>query len=214
MVPLTAAQVASASGARHAEAQLYLPFLQGACKAYEINTPLRIAGFLSQIGHESAGFTRLVENLDYSSDALLSKFGRHRITEEQALRYGRRPGQKAHQQAIADTIYGGPWGAKNLGNTDPGDGWRYRGRGLKQLTGRDNYRRCGLALAEDFIGQPDRLLLPVNAALSAGWFWATHGLNEVADCGDVLTMTKIINGGTNGMDRRMALYQTGIGVFA
>lgn len=214
MVPLTVDQIVRASGARSAEAERFLPYLQGTCKAYEITTPARLAGFLSQIGHESAGFTRLQENLDYSTEALLSLFGRHRITEEQARRYGRRPGQKAHQEAIADTLYGGLWGAKHLGNTEPGDGWRYRGRGLKQLTGRDNYRRCGLALAEDFIGQPDRLLMPVNAALSAGWFWAAHGLNQVADRGDVLTMTKFINGGTFGLDRRTALYQAGMQVFA
>lgn len=214
MIPLTVAQIVKASGARPAEAEKFLPFLQGTCKAYEITTPRRIAGFLSQIGHESAGFTRLTESLDYSVDALLSVFGRHRISEEQAKRYGRTPYQKAHQQAIADTVYGGPWGVKHLGNTQPGDGWRFRGRGLKQLTGRDNYRRCGMALGEDFITNPDRLLMPVNAALSAGWFWSSHGLNQYADRGDVPSMTKIINGGTNGLDRRAALYGAGMEAFA
>ena len=214
MIPLTVAQIVKASGARAAEAEKFLPFIQGTCKAYEINTPKRIAGFLSQIGHASAGFTRLTENLNYSTEALLSLFGRHRISEEQAKRYGRRPGQVANQEAIADTVYGGEWGRKHLGNTEPGDGWRFRGRGLKQLTGRDNYKRCGAALAEDFVSAPDRLLLPVNAALSAGWFWASHGLNEAADRGDVLEMTKIINGGVNGLDQRQALYTQGMEVFA
>lgn len=214
MIPLTVAQVSKASGAKAADAEKYLPFLQGACKAYDITTPRRIAGFLSQIGHESAGFTTLTESLNYSTDALLNKFGRHRITEEQAKRYGRRGGQAADQEGIANTIYGGPWGAKNLGNTQPGDGWTYRGRGLKQLTGRDNYRRCGQALAEDFISVPDRLLMPVNAALSAGWFWSANGLNAAADRGDVHTMTKIINGGVNGLDKRAALYAQGMEVFA
>lgn len=214
MIPLTVSQIVKASGARAAEAEKFLPYIQGTCKAYEINTPKRIAGFLSQIGHESAGFTRLTESLNYSTEALLSLFGRHRISEEQAKRYGRRPGQVAHQEAIADTIYGGEWGRKNLGNTEPGDGWRFRGRGLKQLTGRDNYKRCGIALAEDFVSAPDRLLMPVNAALSAGWFWASHGLNEAADRGDVLEMTKIINGGVNGLDQRQALYTQGIHTFS
>lgn len=214
MIPLTVAQIVKASGARAAEAEKFLPFLQGTMKAYDITSPRRIAGFLSQIGHESAGFTRLTESLDYSVDGLLRTFGRHRISEEQARRYGRSPTQKAHQQAIADTVYGGEWGRKNLGNTQPGDGWRYRGRGLKQLTGRDNYRRCGIALAEDFITNPDRLLMPVNAALSAGWFWSANGLNAAADRGDVHTMTKLINGGVNGMDKRAALYAIGMEVFA
>lgn len=214
MIPLTVSQIIKASGARAAEAEKFLPFIQGTCKAYEINTPKRIAGFLSQIGHESAGFTRLTESLNYSTEVLLSLFGRHRISEEQAKRYGRRPGQVAHQEAIADTVYGGEWGRKHLGNTEPGDGWRFRGRGLKQLTGRDNYKRCGIALAEDFVSAPDRLLMPVNAALSAGWFWASHGLNEAADRGDVLEMTKIINGGVNGLDQRQALYTQGMEVFA
>lgn len=214
MIPLTVSQVCKASGAKAAEAEKYLPFLQGTCKAYDITTPRRIAGFLSQIGHESAGFTSLTENLNYSTEALLTQFKRYRITEEQAKRYGRRGGQSANPEGIANCIYGGQWGLKNLGNTQPGDGWMYRGRGLKQLTGRDNYRRCGIALGEDFITVPDRLLMPVNAALSAGWFWESHGLNAAADRGDVHTMTKIINGGVNGLDKRAALYAQGMEVFA
>lgn len=214
MVPLTVAQIVKASGARAAEAERYLPFLQGTCKAYDITSPRRIAGFLSQIGHESAGFTRLTENLDYSTQALLTMFGRHRISEADAHRYGRKPGQRSNPEGIANCIYGGKWGAENLGNTQPGDGARFIGRGLKQLTGRDNYRRCGIALAEDFITYPDRLLMPVNAALSAGWFWSTHGLNAAADRGDVEAMTKLVNGGLNGLDRRVALYHQGMAVFA
>ena len=214
MIPLTVAQVVRASGARAAEAQLYLPFLQGTCKAYDITSPRRIAGFLSQIGHESAGFTRLTESLDYAAERLVPLFGDHRITEQQAKQHGRRGAQKANQEALANILYGGAWGRKNLGNTDPGDGWRFRGRGLKQLTGRDNYQRCGTALAEDFITDPERLLMPINAALSAGWFWSTHGLNAAADRGDVHTMTKLVNGGVNGLDKRAELYAQGMQVFA
>lgn len=214
MIPLTVAQVVKASGARAAEAERFLPFLQGTCKAYNITSPKRIAAFLAQIGHESAGFTRLEENLNYSAEALLSMFGRHRISVQDAMKYGRKPGQAANPEGIANAIYGGLWGVKHLGNAEPGDGYRFRGRGLKQLTGRDNYRRCGLALGEDFVSAPDRLLMPVNAALSAGWFWASHGLNEVADSGDMVQATKIINGGTNGLDNRLALYQSGLQVFS
>jgi putative chitinase len=214
MVPLTVAQIVRATGARAAEAEKYLPFLQGTCKAFGITTPRRIAGFLSQIGHESAGFTTLTENLNYSVEALLSEFGRHRISEADARKVGRTPYQKANQEAIANLIYGGKWGAENLGNTEPGDGAKFIGRGLKQLTGRDNHRRCGIALGEDFITNPERLLMPVNAALSAGWFWESRGLNRLADLGDVKGMTKLINGGDKGLARRIALYKDGLEVFA
>lgn len=214
MIPLSVGQVAKATGARPAEAEKFLPFLQGTCKAYAITSPQRIAGFLSQIGHESAGLTRLTENLNYSAQALLQLFGRHRISEADARRHGRTPYQQANEEAIANSLYGGPWGLENLGNTQPGDGWRFRGRGLKQLTGRANYGRCGQALGEDFINHPERLLMPVNAALSAGWFWSAHGLNELADRGDVPSMTRRINGGTHGLTERQALYAKGMEVFA
>lgn len=214
MLPLTVEQVCRAAGARPAEAEKFLPFLQGACKAYDITSPRRLAGFLSQIGHESAGFTRLTESLDYSVDAILSTFGRHRISEADARRLGRTRTQPANQEGIANLIYGGAWGLTNLGNVAPGDGWRFIGRGLKQLTGRSNYTRCGKALGEDFIAHPDRLLMPVNAALSAGWFWATNGCNALADAGDVPALTKRINGGELGLARRIALYHDGIQVFA
>lgn len=214
MIPLTVAQIVNASGARPAEAERFLPFLQGTCKAFDITSPRRLAGFLSQIGHESAGFSRLEENLNYSAEALLSMFGRHRISEAQARRLGRTPYQAANPEGIANAIYGGAWGAKNLGNTQPGDGWRFRGRGLKQLTGRDNYTRCGQALAEDFITHPERLLMPVNAALSAGWYWQSRGLNAAADRGDIEGMTKAINGGLNGLEQRTALWRHGLETFA
>lgn len=213
-MPLTIAQIVTASGAAPADAERFLPYLQGTCKAFEITTPRRLAGFLSQIGHESAGFRRLEENLDYSADALIQKFGRHRITVEQAMRFGRRPGQAANAEGIANILYGGEWGEKHLGNVCPGDGYRFRGRGLKQLTGRDNYRRCGQALGEDFISRPERLLMPVNAALSAGWYWASRGLNDIAERGDVRKMTLLVNGGDFGLDRRAALWQAGLEVFA
>lgn len=214
MIPLTADIVMRITGAGREDALRFLPFLQGTCKAYSITNPNRIVGFLSQIGVESAGLSQLKESLNYSVSGLLRTFGRHRIRTEEAELYGRKPGRPADQEAIANLIYGGEWGRKNLGNTEPGDGWRFIGRGLKQLTGRDNYKRCGIALGEDFISAPDRLLQPVNAALSAGWFWHSKGLNAVADKGDVVEMTRIVNGGSNGLDRRIALYHDGLEVFA
>lgn len=206
MTQLTAQIVSASTGSTLANAEKYLPFLIGACRAYDISTPLRVAGFLSQIGHESKGLAVLTEDLNYSVEALLRMFGRHRISEADARKYGRTATQRANQEAIANCIYGGEWGAKNLGNLHPGDGWRYRGRGFKQLTGRDNYLRCGAAIGEDLVGNPDQLLQPVNAALSAGWFWRTNGLNELADRGDVVAMTRRINGGDIGLPQRQALY--------
>ncbi len=199
-----------AAGAKEAKARKYLPHLQAVCEEYSINTPQRVAGFLSQIGHESAGFAVLTENLNYNVNALLTKFGRHRISEVDARRFGRATGQRANKEAIANTLYGGEWGRINLGNTLPGDGWRFRGRGLKQATGRDNYRRCGIALGVDFITHPDRLALPVNATRSAGWFWGANDLNRLADLGNVRAMTRAINGGAIGLEQRTALYNAGL----
>jgi putative chitinase len=207
-------QLMAATGCTKERATLYLPFLQGTMKAYAITSPRRMAGFLSQISHESAKLSQIQESLNYSVDGLLKTFGRHRISEADARRFGRAPGRPANQEAIANILYGGSWGARNLGNVMPGDGARFIGRGLKQLTGRDNYRRCGLAIGADFVMHPEHLLLPVNAALSAGWFWKTNGLNEIADRGDVRQMTRIVNGGSNGLPERTALYLQGLGVLA
>lgn len=215
MVELTVENVQRTTGSTRANAELFLPFLQGTCKAYDITTPRRVVGFLSQIGHESEGMSTLEENLNYTVDALLHKFGRHRISEADARKYGRIKGvQAANQEAIANCIYGGEWGLVHLGNRRHGDGWKYRGRGLKQLTGLFNADACGKALGENFVDFPERLLLPVNAALSAGWFWNERDLNALADAGNVRGMTLVINGGVFGLDQRQALWETGLEVFA
>jgi putative chitinase len=214
MIPLTAEQVQHATGASLQNAALYLPFLQSTCKLYSITSPRRVAGFLSQIGHESAGLSALVENLNYSADGLLATFSRRRISAEDAQTHGRRRGQPANQVKLANLLYGGAFGREQLGNTQPGDGWTFRGRGLKQLTGRDNYKRCADALQIDLLANPDLLLQPANAMLSAGWFWSTMKLNELADLGDVQGMTRKVNGGTNGLAQREALWQAGLSVFA
>jgi putative chitinase len=103
-------------------------------------------------------------------------------------------------------------GRADLGNTDPGDGFRYRGRGLIQTTGRANYQRTSDALGFDFIAEPERLADPVNATRSAGWFWKAHGLNELADAGDFERITRRINGGTNGLADRVALHEAALDV--
>lgn len=205
---LTLEFLMKATGATQVNAEKYLPHLQAVADEHEINTAQRLSGFLSQIGTESGGLSTVTESLNYKVSAILALFGRHRITEADARKFGRddATGQKANQEALANLLYGGEFGKKNLGNTEAGDGWKFRGRGLKQLTGRSNYQRCGHDLGVDLIANPDWALTPEGAAETAGWFWAKNGLNAIADTGDVRAMTKRINGGDIGLDKRQALY--------
>lgn len=172
----------------------------------EIDTPLRQAHFLAQIAVESAGFTRVRESLNYSVAGLLDVFGRHRISADDCERYGRTPAHPANQPAIAERIYGGDWGRKNLGNTQPGDGALFIGRGLKQLTGRANYRACSRDLHGDdrLLTHPELLEEPEAAAESAVWFWASHQLNRLADADNISAVTSVVNGGQNGLTDRKA----------
>ena len=197
MIPLTTEYLMAATGSNRENAEKFLPFIQGACKAYDITTPKRVAGFLSQIGHESGGLAMLEENLNYKAETLMRVWPKRFPTLEFAQQFARNP------QKIANSVY-----ANRMGNGDEasGEGWKYRGRGLKQLTGKDNYTAFSKAIGTDFVADPDLLLQPVNAALSAGWFWSANNLNALADNGDVPGMTKRINGGTIGLEQRQALY--------
>lgn len=190
--------------------------IRDAMARYGINTPLRRAHFLAQIDHESAGFTRTRENLNYAADALVKLFPR-RVTPALAAEIGRTPSRPANQEAIANAIYGGEWGAKNLGNTEPGDGALFIGRGYIQITGRANYAAC----SRDVFGSgmllraPQMLESVPNAAMSAGWFWQSRGLNAMADADDLERVTRTINGGTNGIEHRrelLAKYKADLGV--
>ena len=188
----------------------------------------RASMFLGQVHTESGGFRSVVESLNYSADSILKTFGRHRISEADAKKFGRidadvrkRTGwkladQPAHQNALANILYGGEWGRKNLGNTQPGDGWKFRGRGLKQLTGRDNYRRFSRAWLgdESLLENPDRVSNPAGAGASAVWFWKANGLNEVADKGSVDAVTKVVNGGTVGLADRKTWTQKYAGAWS
>ncbi len=169
-----------------------------------INSPLRAAHFLGQIFVESGGFKVTTESLNYSVTGLLKTFSRARISEADARKYGRTHTQAANQQAIANTVYGGPWGLRNLGNTQPNDGWFYRGRGLKQLTGRDNYTRFAKHPRGRPIyrTEPERVATGEGAVASAIWFWDTRMLNGVADRNDAVAVTRLVNGGTNGLAMR------------
>ncbi len=190
-----------------ATADKWADALQATCDRFEINTPERIAGFVAQCAHESGMFKSVSEGLNYKVEALKALFGRHRISEEDCNKYGRIDGkQPADQAGIANAIYGGEFGKKNLGNTEYGDGYNYRGRGLIQLTGKANYKKAGDSLGVDLVANPDLVATPEYAALTAGWFWSANGLNALADAKDLLGMTKKVNGGTIGIEHRTELY--------
>lgn len=168
---------------------------------YQINTPRRMAAFIAQCAHESASFTALVENLNYRWQTLRKLFPKYFPTDELAQEYAGRPNK---QEAIANRIY-----ASRMGNGDEqsGDGYRYRGRGLIQLTGKSNYTWFAASLeitpeeATEYLGTFE------GAAQSACWFWETNKLNQWADAEDILTLTKRINGGTIGLEDRIKHYK-------
>ena len=202
---LTLEQLLKIMPEARSRASVWLPALNAAMAKRQINTPLRAVHFLTQIGHESAHLAKTVESLNYRADRLPVIFPKY-FDAAKARQYGRIDGvQVARQPEIAEIVYGG---RKDLGNTQPGDGWKFRGRGLIQITGRANYTRCGSALGVYLLDQPELLERPDLACESAAWFWETHGCNELADKNDLLGVTKRVNGGTNGLDERTALQRT------
>lgn len=202
MTGVSAGELAKATGIPSARASQWTAPLNQAMARFGIDTPERRAGFLSQVAHESALLTQLAENLNYSAEALLRVFPRH-FDQTMAHAYQRNP------QKIANRVYAG-----RMGNGDEasGDGYRFRGRGLIQVTGRDNYRACGTALNEPLLETPEILSAPGCAALSAAWFWSSHGLNELADRKDVAAMTRRINGGVIGLEDRERLFAQAMGI--
>jgi len=160
---------------------------------YEINTPKRQAGFIGQCQHESGNFKTLEENLHYSAGALMRVWPSRFPDQATADQYANNP------EKIANKVYAG-----RMGNTEDGDGFKYRGRGVLQLTGKDSYIFCGQALKLDLMDNPDLLLEPMNAMLSAGWFWNKRGLNAAADVSGWEEVTRKINGGVLGLDDRIA----------
>lgn len=197
----------------HIEGDLY-DALIATFEKFDICTPDRKAAFIGQCKHESANFKRTHENLNYRASALKALFSRSRISEEDCEKYGRTDDHPADQAMIANTIYGGAWGLKNLGNEDEGDGWAYKGRGYIQLTGKANYRKAGEALGVDFLSNPELVETPMYAALTAGWFWDSKSLNMLADEHDWIALTKKINGGTIGLADRVAHIEEALQVLA
>ena len=197
----------------------WIDALVDTCRDFEINTPERIASFLAQTSHESGGYTMLSENLNYRATTLAACWP-NRFAVLGADKKPIKENGKLVPTKLAESIAGKPELIANLvyssrmgnGPAESGEGWKYRGRGLKQLTGKDNYTRCGQALGVDLVSNPDLLLEPMYAAKSAGWFWKTNKLAEFADKEDIKGMTKKINGGLIGYDARQALYDACVAV--
>jgi putative chitinase len=210
-----------AAGVKQATAQKWVDAVAAACQEFKIDTPQRIAGFLSQCAHESGGFERLQENLNYSADGMagiwpkrfavlgpdgkpVKKDGKNQPNKF-ALALHRKP------EMIANVVYSGRMGN---GPTESGEGWKYRGRGLKQLTGKTNHSNCSKGLGVDLVDNPDLLLEPIYAARSAAWFWSTNKCNVFADAEDIEGLTKRINGGLIGIDDRKKRYASAVRSFS
>jgi putative chitinase len=171
---------------------------------YDISTPQRVAAFIAQSAHESGGFTALHENLNYRAETLRKVFPKYFPTDDSAAQYAH------NQEAIANRVY-----ANRMGNgpEESGDGFRYCGRGLIQLTGKQNYQSFADSIEIPVEQVPDFLQTFEGAVQSACWFWENNNLNQYADSGDILTMTKRINGGTIGLEDRQKHYNQALQVF-
>ena len=198
------------------EPEKWLPFIRETCEKYQINTDKRIASFLAQTAHESGGYTMLEENLNYS-DATMAAVWPNRFAvidpatkkpkkDEKGKNIPNAFAKALHRkpEAIANAVYSNRMGN---GTIESGEGWKHRGMGLKQLTGKDNHKRCGDSLGVDFVSNPELLLEPKWAALSAGWFWSANKLDIFADNDDLEGQTKKINGGLIGIDDRKKRYK-------
>lgn len=177
--------------------------LKAACREFGIDTVREVSSFLANIAVESNDLRILSESLNYSVEGLLKTFGRHRISEADARRLGRKPGEgplsQDRQRQIANLIYGGEWGKKNLGNISADDGWKFRGYGPKQLTGRTNFQRFADAVGMPIERVPDYIRTIEGGCRSAGWFWKSHNLDAKAATPGVADDRKAINGGDLGL---------------
>jgi putative chitinase len=182
-------------------AKYYNGFIQ-VFEDYEINTPKRQAAFIAQVAHESGQLRHVVENLNYSAQGLMKIFKKY-FTTQTAAQYARQP------EKIANRVYGNRMGN---GPESSGEGWMFRGRGLIQLTGKSNYSEFAEDMEMSLEEAIAYLETPEGAVESAAWFWDKRNLNSLADRGDIVTMTKRINGGTNGLQERIELYEHALSI--
>lgn len=174
----------------------WLDGLNNCFDKYDISTPERQSCFLAQVMHESNSFKSLSENLNYSAQGLMRTWSSRFPDLDVAEKFEHKP------EKIANKVYAG-----RMGNIEEGDGWKYHGRGLIQLTGRENYANFGSNVGVDVLSNPDLLTTPEYATLSAGWYWNKRNLNQLADNMDIEGITKKINGGTIGLEDRKARTQ-------
>ncbi|WP_259759002.1 glycoside hydrolase family 19 protein [Pseudomonas sp. GCEP-101] len=184
-------------------AGVFLPVLERAMCDFDIDTSPRVAAFLAQVGHESAQLTRCVESLTYSAQRLAAVWPRRfRSADGSPTALAR---EVAYQpERIANLVYAGRNGN---GDEASGDGWRFRGRGLLQVTGRSNYRSVGEGLEQPFVARPQLLAEPRWACRSAAWWWQRNGLNALADAQRFEDITRRINGGLNGLEARVQIWR-------
>ena len=204
MKPLTATRLAGAMGIGQASAELWVSHVNTALTLCGCTTPEHVAQWIAQVGHESDSMKRLGESLNYTPNGLMETWPA-RFNDETAQRLGRTATKPADQEAIAEIAYGG-----RMGNVHKGDGYRFRGRGLIQITGRANYRECGQYIGQDLEQEPSLLEMRSTAAASTAWYWRKHKLTGLN--GDVLRVTRLINGGTNGLADRQARYDKALSV--
>lgn len=210
MAPITASQLVRILPGAARLADQFVPALNRAFTRHGIDSPQRASAFIAQIGHESAQLTRLVENLNYSAQGLANTWPtRYRGADGKPNTLAQRLARKP--EAIANNAY-----ASRMGNGDEasGDGWRFRGRGAIQTTGRHNYAATGRALGLDLLAQPELLEQPDHAIASAAHYWSVNGLNELADAGRFGDITKRINGGMHGHADRLAIRDRALAVLS
>lgn len=207
MKPLTAERLADAMSISESAAALWVQHVNSALTLCGCTTVEHVAMWIAQVGHESGGLVRLVESLNYSPEGLIATWP-SRYTPTLAREHGRTASEPADQRAIANHVYGDRLG--NRPGTD--DGWMYRGRGPIQVTGRANYRECGQYIGADLEQDPTQLELRSTGAASTAWYWRKHKLTGYN--GDVLSVTRKINGGTNGLEDRQRRYHKALSVLS
>lgn len=203
---ITAAQLRKVMPLAGANADIFAPLLSESADRFGVDTPLRRAAFVATIAEETGELNRLVESFNYKDPARLYKIFPN---DFKSLKDAVAVHARGHE-AIANRVYANQNGN---GNEASGDGWKYRGRSCIQITGKENYIGVMLALNLDLVAQPELLEVPAHAADAAGFYWQAHRVNEPADAGDMVTVTKRVNGGRNGIDERINYYRRAVEAF-